>query len=1431
MQEPGSGDWHGCWRVFPIDDTFPTYTQAVLMSDMEKGLFVLDLAPKHFEDYTKYSKINQDTFGTITASTGNFIRKDDTVTSNIYLCNTSNSDNGKQVDVLYEKRGDYLYKKDIAFKSASGGMRYEESGASQGVVFDYNQDGWMDLFVGNYKNVASPSNPYNFLYTNIGDTNKDGLSEGFRHQLFDAERSALTFGAVSWDIEPDGVEELVEINLNRSLHSSIAGEMRVYGNQYLTNPSYPFYDITASVIDTATNDIGYAVRIKETDGDGVAELWSLQPGVLKKYVKTSGKYTFLQTGFSGSNYDSINSFPAGTAFAFDFGYLDGDTAVDLFTGGRIYLNNGNGSFSERTSAQTGLSSLDSLTIRGACFFSYTVDDYQDLYVTTTNGYQILFRNDSSTNNVHFSIAEIFMGEDSPGAIASGAALFDFDRDKKVDILQCFSSGNHCNKLYRNLAFGTYHYTFALRGGFPVYGPGYSNRNGIGGKISLYAAGHAGESNQIVSCRDIENGQSGNISMDRSKAEFVFPDNTTYDVVATFPSGRKKILYNTGPGFYLIEEPFDENIISRSIGMKTAPLFDTGTVSTNTQRNQAVFSCPVPLNVGLGDRVILSPGGADQETVYVYLCPTSTRIVFQQTAQHSHSGASFRIERAYNTLQAWENDRGGDLVARGTIEKGICYNDSDFTSGVNISGNTTDRNHYLWLTTAPNQRHHGKPGTGARVNVSSGGAIDAYSDYTRIEWLEITGGTTGSLVILGHWGEGDSSVLSNCLIYGSRAGYSGAVDISGNGVTTGIRVENCMIWDATRAGIATWTANSTCEVINCTVFKCNQDNDVYRGGITKGFGAMTVKNCISMGNGVTDFSGGPAMSYCLSSDSSADGTGSLKGRNTFGQFVDTTLASVDLHLKPGSIAINTGDSTGLSGILTRDIDDTVRHYDKWDMGADEFYIVPPDTISRSIGNTAAVLFSGSGNASLNSEKDVVTLSSGSFPGNIGEGDSVRIGSPSQTGFISARLNGTQIRLQEPLENSETNSNVVVYRAYNTLQAWEDASPANLVSEGVIWKGVCYDDGHFTSGIEIRGSTSDRTHYKLLAVASEERHTGKAGTGVTVAVDSGNTAVLMRENFCVVDGLELSGGSVQAVVGQWSDGDSMTLRNCLAYGSKEPYSGAILTSAATACYGNRVENCVVYGAKRAGMALWNGGTVEFYNNTVFGCNTDNDVWRAGIQCETGALTVKNCISMNNGIRDFRVRETQAMVQAYNISSDTTASNTGSLQGKTLNEIKFVSTQAGSEDFHIQAGSVAIDTGTNLSAVFTKDVDGGIRPVPWDIGADEFNVSAKKRMSDQAVDLPKVFALRQNMPNPFNPVTVIKYEIPFKSGVNNLYNTRLDIYDVRGKLVRNLINEVKSPGYYSIVWNGRADNGRALASGLYVYRFTSGRFSKQMKMILIK
>ncbi|MCF8241395.1 MAG: T9SS type A sorting domain-containing protein [Melioribacteraceae bacterium] len=94
-----------------------------------------------------------------------------------------------------------------------------------------------------------------------------------------------------------------------------------------------------------------------------------------------------------------------------------------------------------------------------------------------------------------------------------------------------------------------------------------------------------------------------------------------------------------------------------------------------------------------------------------------------------------------------------------------------------------------------------------------------------------------------------------------------------------------------------------------------------------------------------------------------------------------------------------------------------------------------------------------------------------------------------------------------------------------------------------------------------------------------------------------------------------------------------------------------------------------------------------------------------------------------------------------------------------------------------------------------------------------------------IPERFALEQNYPNPFNPTTTIKFAIPQTGNVN------LAVYDILGRKVRSLVNDVRSAGEYQVTWNGKNDIGANVTSGVYFYRIETVDNVQTMKMMLLR
>jgi len=95
----------------------------------------------------------------------------------------------------------------------------------------------------------------------------------------------------------------------------------------------------------------------------------------------------------------------------------------------------------------------------------------------------------------------------------------------------------------------------------------------------------------------------------------------------------------------------------------------------------------------------------------------------------------------------------------------------------------------------------------------------------------------------------------------------------------------------------------------------------------------------------------------------------------------------------------------------------------------------------------------------------------------------------------------------------------------------------------------------------------------------------------------------------------------------------------------------------------------------------------------------------------------------------------------------------------------------------------------------------------------------------EIPTVFRLVQNVPNPFNPITTIAYHVPYESDVS------IRVYDVTGRVVRTLVDGAIEPGRHAAVWDGRSEQGENCGSGVYFCVMESAEYRGSRKMMLLK
>jgi hypothetical protein len=137
-------------------------------------------------------------------------------------------------------------------------------------------------------------------------------------------------------------------------------------------------------------------------------------------------------------------------------------------------------------------------------------------------------------------------------------------------------------------------------------------------------------------------------------------------------------------------------------------------------------------------------------------------------------------------------------------------------------------------------------------------------------------------------------------------------------------------------------------------------------------------------------------------------------------------------------------------------------------------------------------------------------------------------------------------------------------------------------------------------------------------------------------------------------------------------------------------------------------------------------------------------------------------------------------------------------------------------------------NVSSEFTDETFIQINDLRWNEGElveDAAEMTLTYVLSIDEELIPDVFTLHQNFPNPFNPVTTLRYDLPEQTHVN------ITIYDMLGRKVRTILNQQQDLGYKSLIWDATNDYGKPVSAGIYLYQIQAGEFVQTKKMVLLK
>lgn len=152
-------------------------------------------------------------------------------------------------------------------------------------------------------------------------------------------------------------------------------------------------------------------------------------------------------------------------------------------------------------------------------------------------------------------------------------------------------------------------------------------------------------------------------------------------------------------------------------------------------------------------------------------------------------------------------------------------------------------------------------------------------------------------------------------------------------------------------------------------------------------------------------------------------------------------------------------------------------------------------------------------------------------------------------------------------------------------------------------------------------------------------------------------------------------------------------------------------------------------------------------------------------------------------------------------------------------------GSFSSQLDPSAVRIGHTTGLSMELANPVFPSYLLTATDFAGNEGEAAVIGSTSDVPEAMPTVLRLYPNQPNPFNPKTTIRYDVP-KDG-----RVTLRVYDVRGALVSTLVDTVMPRGSHQIDWDGRGASGRGMASGSYVARLEAGGTVRILRMTVVK
>ena len=632
-------------------------------------------------------------------------------------------------------------------------------------------------------------------------------------------------------------------------------------------------------------------------------------------------------------------------------------------------------------------------------------------------------------------------------------------------------------------------------------------------------------------------------------------------------------------------------------------------------------------------------------------------------------------RDYSTITAWEADLDDtNIYTSGDDAVGECYNDSTFVEGSIIDGGSTVGLNSILLIPATSERHDGTADTGVKIQtLSYGGGNDRC----------ILGSTTPTLELRYIEIERNVNAEQALVTIGNNNVFNAGIirtstgsankDFVSMGFGTGY-LYNSILYGVTGKGVNTQCLyGATPEIINNTII-AQSSYCLYARDKVNGQANAKIKNNILIANG-TSVAVDP-------------------GGTTPTSFPDYANNITNYSSFPNGLA-------NLSDHIT-DIDET-QQFVSTVSGSEDYHLA---STSDAIG----------------AGEDIVATRSSTINSYYLENTQYDIDGVDRDARGAAWDIGADQAVATVVKTIGTSS-----RDYSTIIAWEAALDDPIYQTGDDAVGECYDDSDFSGIMTIDGGSSLSS--KTLRPAVNEGHDGTSGTGVEIF----NGTISVNTNEVYVNQIEINTSTYNTFVPHLrtagnATGVGLVATRMLVHGNGLSNAGAAVGEST-----RRLElyNSIVYDCDAVGVSLnVFGRYARVENVTIYGCDS------AGLSATDDAdLNLRNIISTGNTGDDFNNTYSLGTVN-NNLSSDSTASGTGSLVNKSATN-QFISIVAGAEDLHLKSGSDAIgagaDLGTSIEGV-QYDIDGvdrDARGLAWDIGADQAVATVVKTIGSASRD----------------------------------------------------------------------------------------------------